>query len=171
MKFFNAKTLLLGDGAVGKTALVKQYIKGEFKGDYKPTIGVDIFSKDIKLDEDVQINLSIWDIAGQKKFKLFRKSFFSGAHAALVIFDYTRPETFDTIETEWLSDLHGISGKVPFVLIGNKIDLGKQVDEEKINNLASKYGVNFIETSALNNTNVDDAFQNIATAILKHHVP
>ena len=170
MKFFNAKTLLLGDGAVGKTSLIKQYVKGEFKADYKPTIGVDIFSKEIKFD-DVQINLSVWDIAGQKKFELFRKSFFMGAHAALVVFDYTRPETFDSLETNWIKNIHEISGNIPFVLIGNKIDLGKQVDQDKVNALVSKLGVNFIETSALNNTNVEEAFQNIATAILKHHTP
>jgi len=169
MKSFSAKTLLIGDGAVGKTALIKQYVKGEFTGDYKPTIGVDIFTKDIQID-DVQLSISIWDIAGQKKFELFRKSFFAGAKAALVVFDHTRPETFDTVETDWLRDLLGISGNVPFVLVGNKIDLGKQVDQDKIDALTSKHDVTFIETSALNNTNVEDAFLNIAKAILKRYV-
>ena len=169
MKFFNAKTLLLGDGAVGKTSLIKQYIKGEFKGDYKPTIGVDVYSKEIKY-QDVQLNLGIWDIAGQKQFEMFRKNFFKGAQAALVVFDYMRPETFESLEKEWIKDLHGISGNVPFIIIGNKIDLGKQVDQNKINALVSKYGVNFIETSALNNTNVEEAFLDIASAILQNYI-
>ena len=169
MKFFNAKTLLLGDGAVGKTSLIKQYIKGEFKGDYKPTIGVDVYSKEIRY-QDVQLNLGIWDIAGQKQFEMFRKNFFKGAQAALVVFDYMRPETFDSIEKEWIRDLHGISGNVPFVIIGNKIDLGKQIDRGKIDALVNKHGVSFIETSALNNTNVEDAFLSIASAILQNYV-
>ena len=168
MKYFNAKTLLLGDGAVGKTSLIKQYVKNEFEADYKPTIGVDIFSKSVKF-ENVQINMSVWDIAGQEKFKLFRKSFFSGAHAALVIFDYTRLETFNSLESEWITNLLEISGNVPYIIIGNKTDLEKQVDQEKINALTNKYGVKFIETSALNNTNVDEAFQNIAEGMLNHY--
>ena len=170
MKFFNAKTLLLGDGAVGKTSLIKQYIKGEFKGDYKPTIGVDVYSKEIKFQgQEIQLNLGIWDIAGQKQFEMFRKNFFKGAQAALVVFDYIRPETFDSLDKEWIRDLHEISGNVPFVIIGNKIDLGKNVDKNKIDALINKYGVEFIETSALNNTNVEDAFLSIAAAILQNY--
>ncbi|NHI92553.1 MAG: GTP-binding protein [Candidatus Lokiarchaeota archaeon] len=169
MKFFNAKVLLLGDGAVGKTSLIKQYIKGEFKGDYKPTIGVDVYSKEVKY-QDVQLNLGVWDIAGQKQFEMFRKNFFKGAQAALLVFDYMRPDTFESLDKEWIKDLLELSGTVPFVLIGNKIDLGKQVDQNKINSLVSKYDVDFIETSALNNTNVEDAFLNIAAAILQNYI-
>jgi len=174
MKSFNAKMLLLGEGTVGKTSLIKQYLKGEFKKDYVPTVGVDFFVKEIKVD-DVQINIKIFDIAGQEKFSLYKSSvnyftFFKGAHAALVVFDYTRPETFDTLEKGWIHSLHEISGKVPFILIGNKVDLGKQVDQDKIDALTSKYRVNFMETSALNNTNVEEAFLNLVKAVLKHHV-
>ena len=70
--------LLLGDAAVGKTSMIKQYIKGSFAKDYKMTIGTDIFTKDVITDEHT-ITLSIWDIAGQERFKFFRQSFYRGA--------------------------------------------------------------------------------------------
>ncbi|MHA1784998.1 MAG: GTP-binding protein [Candidatus Helarchaeota archaeon] len=170
MKFFNSKLLLLGDGAVGKTSLVKQYIKGEFKGDYKPTIGVDVYSKEIKFNhqnEEVTLNLGIWDIAGQKQFEMFRKNFFKGAQAALVVFDYSRPETFSSLETIWIKDLINLSGNIPFIIIGNKIDLEKKINPSLVSALASHYNVSFIETSAINNTNVKDAFLTIASTILQ----
>ena len=173
MKLFNAKMLLLGDGAVGKTSLIKQYIKGEYKGDYKPTIGVDVYTKEIRFShqgEEVSLNLGVWDIAGQKQFEMFRKNFFKGAKAALVVFDYTRPETFSSVETGWIKDLQELSGNVPFILIGNKIDLPRQVDYDLANGLASNYGIKFIETSAKDNINVEQAFLDIATQIMQYAV-
>ncbi len=173
MKFFNAKMLLLGDGAVGKTSLIKQYIQGEYKGDYKPTIGVDVYTKEIKFSyegEEVVLNLGIWDIAGQKQFEMFRKNFFKGAKAAIVVFDYSRPETFSSIETNWIKDLFELSGNVPFILIGNKIDLPRQVDYDLAESLAANYNVNFIETSAKDNINVEQAFLDIATTVMKFAV-
>ena len=173
MKFFKAKILLLGAGAVGKTSLIKQYTEGEFKKDYIPTVGVEFFPKEIILN-DFQIKSKIWDIAGQEKFTLYKDSvnyytYFKGAHAALVVFDYSRPETFAILETEWISSLHEISGKVPFVLIGNKFDLEKQVKQDKINAFINTHGVPFIETSAMNNINVEEAFFKIFKAILKQY--
>ena len=172
MKFYNAKMLLLGDGAVGKTSLVKQYIKGEYKGDYKPTIGVDVYTKEIRFSyqgEEVALNLGVWDIAGQKQFEMFRKNFFKGAKAALIVFDYSRPETFSSVET-WIKDLLELSGQVPFILIGNKIDLPRQVDYDLAQALATNYNVKFIETSAKDNVNVEQAFLDIATALMQYAV-
>jgi len=165
--------LLLGDGGVGKTSLVKQYVKGEYKGDYKPTIGVDVYTKEVRFShqgDEVSLNLGLWDIAGQKQFEMFRNNFFKGAKGALIVFDYTRPETFSSVETTWIKDLLEISGQVPFILIGNKIDLPRQVDYDLAQALAIKHNVKFIETSAKDNINVEQAFLDIATILMQYAV-
>lgn len=168
MKIVNSKMLLLGDGAVGKSSLIQQFVKSEFSRDYKPTIGVDVFSKEVKFTE-IAIRLAIWDIAGQQIFKMFRKTFFMGAKGALIVFDYTRPQTFNSLE-EWIKDLQELSGNVPFVIIGNKIDLQKQVDINAVKALAAKYGMNFIETSAKDNVNVDEAFTDLSMTLLQREM-
>ncbi|NHJ33568.1 MAG: GTP-binding protein, partial [Asgard group archaeon] len=86
------KVLLIGEAAVGKTSLTIKFIHGKFKSDYLLTVGMEPYSKYIKMGNDM-VTLSIWDIAGQQRFDVFRTMFFRGAKAALLVFDLTRPVT------------------------------------------------------------------------------
>jgi len=159
--------LLLGDAAVGKTSLIKQYIKGSFAKDYKMTIGTDIFTKDIVTDEHT-ITLSIWDIAGQDRFKFFRQSFYRGASGAMVVFDLTRYPTFNPNVVNWLKELWNFTGKIPVVLIGNKVDLEdlRNVRQTDVQEFADKIPCKYIETSAKTGTAVNDSFYEIALDML-----
>lgn len=159
--------LLLGDAAVGKTSLIKQYIKGSFAKDYKMTIGTDIFTKDVVTDEHT-ITLSIWDIAGQDRFKFFRQSFYRGASGAMVVFDLTRYPTFNPNVVNWLKELWGFTGRIPIILIGNKVDLAdlRNVRESDVKNFADKIPCSYIETSAKTGIHVDESFKEIATGML-----
>jgi len=164
---FKLKMLLLGDAAVGKTSLIKQYIKGSFAKDYKMTIGTDIFTKDIVTDEHT-ITLSIWDIAGQDRFKFFRQSFYRGASGAMVVFDLTRYPTFNPNVVNWLKELWNFTGKIPVVLIGNKVDLEdlRNVRQTDVQEFADKIPCKYIETSAKTGTAVNDSFYEIALDML-----
>jgi len=159
--------LLLGDAAVGKTSLIKQYIKGSFAKDYKMTIGTDIFTKDVVTDEHT-ITLSIWDIAGQERFKFFRQSFYRGSSGAMVVFDLTRYPTFNPNVVNWLKELWGFTGRIPIVLIGNKVDLAdlRNVREGDVQSFADKIPCPYIETSAKTGIHVDEAFKGIALSML-----
>ena len=168
-KYIVLKLVLLGDAAVGKTSLIDMYAHHRFKEDYKPTLGVNIVVKEI--DEiDAHIRLIIWDIAGQNKYELSRKMFFQGVVGALFVYDTTRNESFQNIESKWLKDLNEYGDQdLAYVLIGNKIDLedlrvvstvmGKEL-AEKIN------ASDFIETSAKHGRNVEEAFKKLVNKVL-----
>lgn len=169
------KISLLGDGAVGKTSLKARYTSGEFTDKYIATLGVDFATHQIKLDGD-KVTISIWDIAGQKHFKSIRTSFFEGSRGGLLIFDVTRQETFTGIETNWVHHFWETLGeKVPCIIIANKIDLleHRKVSKEEGKSFAQRlseesgFNVPYIETSAKEGTNVNEAFEILARAVLK----
>lgn len=168
MGTYKLKMLLLGDAAVGKTSLIKQYIKGSFAKDYKMTIGTDIFTKDVITDEHT-ITLSIWDIAGQDRFKFFRQSFYRGSSGAMVVFDLTRYPTFNPNVVNWLKELWGFTGRIPIILIGNKVDLAdlRNVREVDVQTFADKIPCSYFETSAKSGIHVDEAFKEVALFMLE----
>ncbi|MGV9173941.1 MAG: Rab family GTPase [Promethearchaeia archaeon] len=91
------KTIVVGDAKVGKTSIVLRFTDHTFTQKYLPTIGVNITQKDLKV-EDVQLRFMLWDIAGQDKFKNFRKHFFAGAQSIIFAFDLTQPASFERLE-------------------------------------------------------------------------
>ena len=165
MKF---KIILAGDGAVGKTSLINRFVTGSFTGDYKATIGVAITSKRL-IVEDNEVNLQIWDIAGQTLFRQFRKKFYIKAKGALLVFDLTVPKSLDNLHS-WIGDIQEITGEIPFVLIGNKADLSelRAISPEEINTfLRGKSDIAaYLDTSALAGTNVESAFNGLVTQII-----
>jgi small GTP-binding protein len=131
------------------------------------TIGTDIFTKDITTSEH-SITLSIWDIAGQERFKFFRQSFYRGASGAMVVFDLTRYPTFNPNVVNWLKELWGFTGRIPVVLIGNKVDLAdlRNVRQGDVQAFADKIPCKYLETSAKTGDGVDQSFYELALAML-----
>ena len=119
----------------------------------------------------LKLTLSLWDIAGQERFEFFKTDFFSGVAAVGLVFDLSRPDTFDSIE-EYFDDIRERSGNIPIILVGNKDDLKKDIGEtvprEKIIQMVNQYNLfEYIETSALERKNVDKLFYRLAlTALL-----
>lgn len=166
------KLAVLGDPAVGKTSLINKYITGSFKENYTPTLGVNIVSKDIKLEEfNSKIRLLLWDIAGQDKYELTRRSYFQGCVGALLIYDISRYSTFEHITTKWLEDFKKFStSNGVYILIGNKSDLSDsmKVSYEEGKSLSQDINAaEFIETSAKYGDNVEEAFKKLVLFILK----
>jgi small GTP-binding protein len=150
------KVVFLGDPAVGKTSLVGRYVYDSFEHDYLATIGTDIHVKLVDLG-DISVKLVVWDIAGQDNFTQLRKAYFQNASGAFFVFDTTRPETLDRID-DWLSALHDVTGTIPLVMCENKIDLISEVSRERVDKVVEKYDVDFVRTSAKEDTNVEEAF-------------
>lgn len=153
------KAVLIGDSAVGKSNLLSRFSRDEFRLDSKPTIGVDFAYRNVRVG-DKTIKAQIWDTAGQERFRAITSSYYRGALGALLIYDITRRITFKNIE-KWLSELRGFSSpETVVVLVGNKSDLGqsREVEEEEGKTLAESEGLYFLETSALENVNVEEAF-------------
>ena len=154
--------IVIGDGAVGKTSLIKKYTKGSFAKDYIKTIGAQ-FSK---YDEDIEgnnIKLFFWDIAGQREFDFMRPTFYNGSKAAIIVFSHTDEESFNKIP-EWHEDIKSHVGDLPIVLFGNKIDLVEDgnAEDEKIQKIVKEKGfLGYFKTSAKTGTGVYEAFQAI----------
>ncbi|CAA7032444.1 unnamed protein product [Microthlaspi erraticum] len=153
------KAVLIGDSAVGKSNLLSRFSRDEFRLDSKPTIGVDFAYRNVRVG-DKTIKAQIWDTAGQERFRAITSSYYRGALGALLIYDITRRKTFQNIN-KWLSELRDFSSsETVVVLVGNKSDLrhSREVEEEEGKTLAELEGLYFLETSALENQNVEEAF-------------
>ncbi|MFX0135079.1 MAG: Rab family GTPase [Candidatus Hodarchaeota archaeon] len=161
------KVVIIGDFAVGKTSLINEYMEKTFQYDYKPTIGANIAKREFKIPKSNDTaSVNFWDIAGQKMFVTLHRPFFEGANGVLIVYDVTRPESFNNLST-WYSDFKKIvKFDVPGVVIGNKIDLDRKVKTKKGKKYADSIGFYFIETSAKNNLNVEEAFRYLLSNIL-----
>jgi small GTP-binding protein len=168
--YYRFKIILIGAGAVGKTSLVKRFVDDTFSTSYNVTIGVDFLSKDVNLDGK-EVRLTIWDVGGQERFQFMRSRFYDGAHGALLIFDLSRAETYQEIQ-KWLNEFRTFAGEnVPFILIGNKVDLiediGEVVERAEARSFAENEGSIYIDTSAKTGENVEDAFQRLTKLLVK----
>lgn len=153
------KYIIVGDTAVGKSCLLLQFTDKRFQPVHDLTIGVEFGSRTITIDDN-QIKLQIWDTAGQEKFRSITRSYYRGAAGALLVYDITRRETFDHLQS-WLEDCTRYSNQnIVVMLIGNKSDLEnkRSVSKEEGQEFANKHGLNFLETSAKTAANVEAAF-------------
>ncbi|MFX1519316.1 MAG: Rab family GTPase [Promethearchaeota archaeon] len=156
---FIFKVIVVGDAAVGKTSLMFRFVHGTFQKDYKMTIGVNFATKMIRLDDGVNVKLSIWDTAGQERFHFLLPSYYDGSSGGLVVFDVTRRESFTNLP-KWLEQIRDKVNQVPLVLIGNKADLEdlRAVTYEEAKQFAQQHGLAYTETSAKTGENVTDVF-------------
>lgn len=167
------KIIIAGEASVGKTTLINQYIAGKFTTEYKATIGVDIFSKEVVLkkdDKDHIVKLLVWDVAGQTLFRNFRKRFFTNSRAGFLVFDLTVPNSLDRLNS-WIQDIHeAVGDTIPLFLIGNKLDLEelKAVSPEEVTSFLDQYPgiVSNYNTSALSGENVEKAFLSLISCLL-----
>ncbi|MDH5402584.1 MAG: GTP-binding protein [Candidatus Heimdallarchaeota archaeon] len=175
------KLTLLGDAAVGKTSIRKQYMGSGLGDQFLYTIGVDMNQKKIDLGNTI-IEAQIWDIAGQDSLEDITSQFLSGTQGAIIVFDLTRMVTFDNI-TNWLERLHAenedAENNIPFVLIGNKADLVhlRKVTTEDVNNYLEflnrhkQYSITevlYLEVSAKTGKNINDIFHQLGSNLLEN---
>ena len=161
------KICFLGDEAVGKTSLIIRHVEKKFEESYKMTIGTDISAKLLEIDGQ-NIYLLIWDIGGQKKYKILRENYLKGAFGAILVYDCTNENTFNHI-TDWVDEVKKFCGNIPLILLGNKIDLKdlKDISTEKGSEMAKEINSEFLETSAKTGENVNKAFEIIVEKIIK----
>ncbi|KAF4348018.1 hypothetical protein CsatB_026449 [Cannabis sativa] len=154
------KIVIIGDSAVGKSNLLSRYARNEFNMHSKATIGVEFQTQSMDIDGK-EVKAQIWDTAGQERFRAVTSAYYRGAVGALVVYDITRRTTFDSIG-RWLDELKTHSDTtVARMLVGNKSDLEniRDVSVEEGKSLAEAEGLFFMETSALDSTNVRKAFE------------
>lgn len=160
------KVVLIGDSAVGKSQLLARFSRNEFSLDSKATIGVE-FQTRTMLIEQKSVKAQIWDTAGQERYRAVTSAYYRGAVGAMLVYDITKRPTFDHIP-RWLEELRAYADKnIVIILVGNKTDLEEQraIPTEDAKEFAETEGLFFLETSALQATNVEDAFLTVLTEI------
>jgi small GTP-binding protein len=163
---YKFKITLFGPGGVGKTSLLLRYIKDYFSDDLKKTIGSNFLIKDVELDAK-NVRLLLWDIGGQPQFHKLRTIYFKGSNAALGVFDLTSSQTLLKIPG-WISSIKKTVKKtIPMLLLGNKIDLEREVDRTEAEEAAKRLNCEYLETSAKTGENVEIAFEKIARKCLE----
>lgn len=167
------KVIAIGDPTVDKTRLLTNFCDEKFTYNYVPTVGVNII-KEItiirdEMDQDITVNLMIWDIAGQPQFYMLHRPYFNGADGVVLVFDSMRNSTFSNINNWWQTCIKFGLKDTPHVLIGIKKNI---IDREKITSsmarhLAKKLNAPYFETSILTGNNVKFIFHKLAELIYK----
>ncbi|MGV9171396.1 MAG: GTP-binding protein [Promethearchaeia archaeon] len=164
---YKFKVTLFGAGGTGKTSLILRYVKDYFSNDLKKTIGSNFLIQDTMVDEK-KVRLIIWDIGGQAQFSRLRTVYFKGSNGAIGVYDVTSTQTLLKIPG-WISSIKKtVKKSIPMILIGNKIDLEREVEEEEALDLADRLDLDYLETSAKTGENVETAFKNIARACVEN---
>ena len=165
------KIVQFGPSGAGKTAIIQQLIDGKIDEKSQPTVGAGLFKRSLTADGE-DINLQIWDIAGQERFRSLSTIYFRSSSGGLLVYDVTNRESFKEL-TSWLDEFKSNAcPNAPIVLIGNKSDLAddRQVEKAEADAFAQKYGLTHIEVSAKNGTNVKEAFEEIIREVKKQTV-
>ncbi|KAJ9109278.1 Ras- protein Rab-11B [Naganishia friedmannii] len=159
---FLFKVVLIGDSGVGKSNLLSRFTRDEFNLDSKSTIGVEFATRSINVDGKT-VKAQIWDTAGQERYRAITSAYYRGAVGALLVYDIAKQQTFANV-TRWLKELRDhADANIVIMLVGNKSDLRhlRAVSTEEAKHFAEENNLSFIETSALDASNVETAFQNI----------
>ncbi|KAK7053118.1 Ras-related protein Rab-27A [Halocaridina rubra] len=169
------KFLALGDSGVGKTSFLYQYTEGIFQQQFISTVGIDFREKRLIYRGDGTgrpqgVHLQLWDTAGQEKFRSLTTAFYRDAMGFLLLFDLTNEQSFLDIRS-WLEQLktHAYCDNPDIILCGNKVDLSDQriISEQRAKEVAEKFGLHYIETSAATGQNVEAAVNYLLDAVMK----
>jgi len=161
------KIVLTGDSGVGKSCLLSRFTRNEFDEESKSTIGVEFATRSIKVGGKT-VKAQVWDTAGQERYRAITSAYYRGAVGALITYDISKLRSFNNIQ-RWYDELkEHADHDIVVMLVGNKSDLKhlRAVNSEDAHEFADQHSMLFIETSALDATNVEDAFN---TTIRKVH--
>ncbi|GMS84088.1 hypothetical protein PENTCL1PPCAC_6263 [Pristionchus entomophagus] len=164
---FKFKVVLLGEGAVGKSSLMLRYVQGNFNPRHISTIQASFLSKQLVVD-GADIDLSIWDTAGQEKYHALGPIYYRGSHGALLVYDVTDAKSFDKVKM-WVKELRRALGDdVVLFIVGNKVDLAdsRTVETEMATQFATSVGATYEETSAKENIGVENLFELMCSAMV-----
>jgi len=159
------KVCLLGDGAVGKTSLIRRYVFDAFDDKYLVSFGTKVSKKLVAVD-DAEVDLMIWDILGQRTNESLHAAYYRGAAGALAVCDFTRPATMDSLSS-WVSSFRSVVGDTPVIILANKSDLDKQFTSAELKAFGDSISCSVLETSAKTGLNVEAAFSAISRTLVE----
>lgn len=163
------KVVIVGDGGIGKSTMVQRLITGLFISQ-KITIGTDLATFDIEVNNSTSVRLQIWDFAGERRFRIFLPNYARGAVGCLLCYDITRRTSFESLE-EWYDIVYNNTLNSVFILVGEKLDLAdirRSIDIEQAEEFKEKYKIShFFETSSKSGENNKKIFETLTRLILE----
>jgi small GTP-binding protein len=165
------KTVLIGDGGVGKTSIAVRYTEDRFDDQMKMTIGVNFASKKVEISGS-EVTLVLWDLGGQPRFQDVVDGYFRGSKMGIAVYEVTRPFTLYRLD-DWIERLRNNIEDCPIIIVGNKIDErveGEGVTQEQVTEYASKYNAIVFEVSAKTGEGVSDLFEAVARLIARAYL-
>ncbi|NWR76010.1 RB39B protein, partial [Centropus unirufus] len=164
------RVIMLGDSTVGKSSLLRCYTEGVFLDAVNQTVGVDFYVQFVELEPGLRVKLQFWDTAGQERFRSVTRSYYRNSAGAMLLFDLTNRASFESVR-QWHQEVVDTIQpfRIIFLLVGHKSDLAGQrrVGKKEAEKLAASLGVQYIETSAKDSSNVAQAFQMLALTIYR----
>lgn len=169
---FRVKVVLLGDGGVGKTSLIRRFVVDQYSDDYITTVGTKVSKKSLTLGHpaaETEMSMQIWDVLGQKGYSGVQETAIKGAQGVLMVYDVTNEDTRRGLEDYWMPAVWRLAGRVPMVIAANKSDLAadRVWAEEYLYFLSQKYTCAGILTSAKTGDKVEQAFKALGEQILQ----
>lgn len=166
------KTVLVGEGGVGKTSITLRYTEDKFDEEMKMTIGVNFASKKMVI-EDANVTLMLWDLGGQPRFREVISDYFKGARIAIAVYDATRSFSLQRL-SDWLDRVKENAPDCQIIFVGNKIDerengSGVTLEDEILAEMAGKYNAQCMEVSAKSGEGVNEMFEAAAKVALAKH--
>ncbi|ENN81183.1 ras-related protein Rab-39B [Dendroctonus ponderosae] len=168
---YQFRLILIGDSTVGKSSLLKYFTDGKFAEVSDPTVGVDFFARLIEVKDGTRIKLQLWDTAGQERFRSITKSYYRNSVGALLVYDICNMSSFEHVP-QWMTEArrHIEPHRPVFALVGCKADLvnnggQREVSREEAKTFADSHGLFYVETSAKNGLNVEEAFRSVTQEV------
>ena len=165
---FKFKVVIVGDSGVGKTNLVRRFVTNSFSIDSKATVGVEFMCKNYSINGKI-FKIEMWDTAGQERYKSITAAYYKGAKGAMIVYDVTNKQSFDNVD-KWHHEIKEKASKViNIMMIGNKTDLTDsiQVTSDMSKSKATALEIPVMETSALDASNVKEAFYQLLGEMYK----
>jgi small GTP-binding protein len=161
------KVVVIGDSSVGKTCFSLRYLTGEFSTQTRPTIAAGFCNANLKLGK-VDIDLLIWDTAGQEAYRGLTSQYYRDAKIALIVFDLTNPSTLKSVNDWHTRLLDANQSPVVVVLVGNKLDLpNRQVSRDQGEAVAAEIKALYREASAMTGKGVTEVFEDACEQYLQ----
>lgn len=172
------RVVFVGDAAVGKSSFIMRLSRGIFMPQLTSTLGVDFQTKNICIDNK-NVSLQLWDTAGQERFRCITQSYFRKADGVMLMYDCTNEQSFLNVR-QWMSDLEEVASRgIPIMLVSNKTDLRdvfkmqskSVVEREAGEKISQEMKAIFVETSAKDGSNINEAVGALTRSMIKHAVP
>ncbi|ESL07584.1 small G-protein [Trypanosoma rangeli SC58] len=164
----SVKVIVVGDGNVGKTSMLRRFVKGEFVDQYKKTIGAEFMEKNVFLHRsNTTVKLMLWDTAGQEVFNSLTQAYYRGAGAAVLAFSTVDKDSFMNV-VNWKRNVENVCGVIPMILCQTKFDLAHEaaITNEEAEQLAIQLQLPFFRVSTRDDFNVTQLFEYTARMCL-----